>query len=111
MFTDTFGGILCVAFSPQGDLLAAGTMTGEIRLWDATSGIPLQTFQGHTDWVRSVAFSPDGKTLASGSEDQTVRLWESEQWEVRSTSCKATASQVYSVAFSPRWGDPCQRER
>src|SRR5205823_4604732 len=76
VFTDTFGSILCVAFSPQGDLLAAGTATGEIRLWHATSGLLLQTFRGHTDWVYSVTFSPNGMTLASSSLDRTVRLWE-----------------------------------
>ena len=76
VFTDTFGGIFCVAFSPHGDLLVAGTSTGEIRMWHAASGLSVQTFRGHTDWVFSVAFSSDGKTLASGSDDQTVRLWE-----------------------------------
>ncbi len=76
VFTDTFGSILAVALSSEGDLLAAGTATGEIRLWHAASGRPLQTIRGHTDWVRSVAFSPNGKTLASGSDDGIVRLWE-----------------------------------
>ncbi len=100
VFTDTFGSILSVALSPHGDLLTAGTMTGEIRLWHAASGRPLQTFQGHTDWVPSVAFSPDGKLLASGSEDHAVRLW-----DVSSGQCLKTlygsASAVLSVAFSP----------
>ncbi len=100
VFTDLFGSIRCVAFSPHGDLLAAGTSTGEIRLWHAASGLPLQTVQGHTDRVLSVAFSPDGSTLASGSFDQTVRLW-----EVSSGQCLKTLqghdNRVESVAFSP----------
>ncbi len=99
VFTDTFGGILSVAFSPDGDLLAAGTATGEIRLWHATSGTSLQTVQRHTDWVRSVAFSPDGSTLASGSDDLTFL------WEVSSGTCLNTlqghTGVVWSVAFSP----------
>src|SRR6266487_946788 len=100
MFTDTFGSILSVALSPHGELLAAGTATGEIRLWHAASGLLLQTLREHTDWVRSVVFSPDGKTLASSSFDQTVRLW-----EVSSSQClnilQGHASMVRSVAFSP----------
>ncbi len=100
VFTDTFGSILSVALSPQGDLLAAGTVTGEIRLWHAISGLPLQTLRGHSDWVKSVAFSPDGKTLASASEDWTVRLW-----EVSSGKCltilRGHINAVLSVAFSP----------
>jgi WD40 repeat protein len=99
VFTDTFGGILCVAWSREGGLLAAGTVTGEIRLWSA-SGLPLQTIQGHTDWVYSVAFSPDGKTLVSGGDDQVVCLW-----EVSSGKClnmfHGHTRGVYSVAFSP----------
>jgi len=100
VFTDTFGSILCVAFSPRGDLLAAGTTIGEIRVWHATSGLPLHTFRGHTNWVHSVAFSPDGKTLASSSDDRMVRLW-----EVSSGQCLNTlqghTQEVRSVAFSP----------
>jgi hypothetical protein len=100
VFTDTFGNILSVAFSSRGDLLAAGTATGEIRLWHAATGLSLQTFRGHTDWIRSVAFSPDGKTLVSGSYDQTVRLWEVESgWCLNTLHGHAKA--VRSVAFSP----------
>lgn len=76
IFTDTFGSILCVAFNPAGDLLAAGVADGEIRLWQAASGTSLQTYQGHTAGIRSITFSPDGKMLISGSEDHTVRCWD-----------------------------------
>jgi WD40 repeat protein len=102
VFADTFGNILSVAASPQteADLLAAGTSMGEIRLWQASSGLPLQTLRGHADWVWSIAFSADGKTLMSGSSDQTVRLW-----EVSSGKClrvlHANATVVRAVAFGP----------
>jgi Tol biopolymer transport system component len=100
VFTDTFGSILSVAFSHDGDLLAAGTFTGEVKVWHAASALPLHTFRGHTDVVRSVAFSPDGKTLASGSADRTVHLW-----EVSSGRClkilQVQNSTVLTVAFSP----------
>jgi WD40 repeat protein len=99
VFTDTFGSILSVAFSPHDDLLAAGTATGEIRFW-RVNGLLLSTIQGHTDWVRSVVFSPDGKILASGSGDRTVRLW-----EVNSGKCltilQGHTDAAYAVAFSP----------
>ncbi len=100
VFTDTFGSILSVTLSPHGDLLAAGTMMGEIRLWHTASGRPLQTFQGHTDWVASVAFSPDGKLLASGSEDHAVRLWDVSNGQCLKT-LYSSANAVLSVAFSP----------
>jgi WD40 repeat protein len=100
VFTETFGSIFSVAFSPSGDLLAAGTGNGEIRLWHIPSSTPYLTFTGHTDWVRSVAFSPDGQTLASASADLTIRLW-----EVRTGQCLKIlyghTDWVRSVAFSP----------
>jgi len=100
VFTQNFGGILSTTFSPDGELLAAGTTNNEIRIWQVHLGTLLLTCQGHTDWVRSVAFSPDGRTLASGSDDQMVRLW-----EVSTGSCTMTlqghTNLVRSVAFSP----------
>jgi WD40 repeat protein len=67
--------VLSVAFSPDGQALASGSLDNTIRLWDAASGALLRTLKGHTYTVRSVAFSPDGRALASGSWDGTVRLW------------------------------------
>src|SRR5258706_4082342 len=76
VFTDTFSSIQCLAVSPNGALLAAGTTTDEVRFWRADDATSLFTCRGHTDGIRSVAFSPDSTLLASGSEDQTVRLWD-----------------------------------
>lgn len=65
-----------IAFSPNGELLAAGTWrTYDVRLWRARTGAPVQTYQGHGGYILTVAFSPDGKLLASGDADTTVRLW------------------------------------
>src|SRR5579885_3638991 len=100
VFIDTFGSILSVAFSPNGELLAAGVANGEIRLWQAESGTPWRTFQGHKDWLRSVAFSPDGSIIVSGGEDYTVRLW-----DVNSGQCLKTLREhtgwVRSIVFRP----------
>ncbi len=100
IFTQTFGSIHSVAFSPKGKLLAAGTVNGEIRLWQAFSGTPLLTFQGHTDRVWSVAFSPDENILASGSADQTIRLWEVSTGRCLNT-LQGQTNWVWCVAFSP----------
>ena len=100
IFTDTFGSILALDLSANGELLAAGTANGEVRLWRASTSEPLGICQGHTDWVRSVEFSPDGHTLISGGDDQVLRLW-----DIKTMQCLKTfyghTNRIRSVAFSP----------
>src|SRR5437016_5862835 len=67
---------LAVAYSPDGNLLAAGAADGSVRLFDPANGRPLATLAGHGDAVAALAFSPDGSRLASASYDKTVRVWD-----------------------------------
>lgn len=102
-FTDMFGNVLSVAFSPypyDSTVIAAGTGTGDIRLWRASDGMPLATYSGHSDWVWGLAYSPDGKMLASGSSDQTIRLWDTSNGK-HLFVLRGHEHRVRSVAFSP----------
>ncbi len=75
-FTDTFGAVTALSFSTDGQRLAAGLATGELRLWQARDGQALGVLEGHTNYVFSVCFSPDDQTLISGSDDQLIQLWD-----------------------------------
>ncbi len=65
---------------PTADLLAMASHEGNIHVWHAATGKPLQRLKGPANGVWTVAFSPDGPTLAAGSLDQSVRLWNVATW-------------------------------
>lgn len=76
VFSQTFGSITSVDFSPDGRLVAAGIANGDIRVWEVNVQLPHINFSEHSDLVWAVAFSPSGRILASGSQDQSIRLWD-----------------------------------
>jgi len=97
------GGVLAVAFSPDGQLLASSGKDKTVRLWDPATGENRRTLTGHTASVEDVAFSPDGRLLASCGYDKTVRLWDPATGENLRTLTGYTYM-VRGVAFSPRGG-------
>jgi WD40 repeat protein len=100
VFTETFGSIHSLAFSPDANSLACGDFNGDIRLWDARTHQLQSILKGHTHWVQAVTFSPDRHLLASGSFDCTVKLWDLDTGICLKTLTDHTQG-VYSVAFSP----------
>jgi WD40 repeat protein len=90
----------CIAFSPDGTLLATASADRTVKLWKTMSGSAKGTLQGHSGEVRVVAFSPDNKTIASGSDDGTLKLWDVATCQ-ELISLDAQRGGVRSLAFSP----------
>ena len=100
LFTGHTYGVSSVSFSPDGKILAGGTLNGPIRLWNVDTGTHIRTLtrRGASN-VRSVSFSPDGETLAGGSSKE-IYLWDVNTGTHIQTLAGHT-DPVESVSFSP----------
>ncbi|MEM7127833.1 MAG: BTAD domain-containing putative transcriptional regulator [Chloroflexota bacterium] len=68
--------VIHLDFSPDGSLLASGSIDTTVSLWEVETLERLHHLKGHQDYVNAVSFTPDGQYLVSASSDSTVRLWD-----------------------------------
>ena len=97
----TTGYILVLAFTPDGQTLAACNMEeARIDLFDVAHPQSPPQSLSHKGRPEGIAISPDGQMLASGGFDQTIRLWNlATRQELRRLHGHRGA--IYCVAFSP----------
>jgi WD40 repeat protein/tRNA A-37 threonylcarbamoyl transferase component Bud32 len=104
-------GVACLAFSPDGGLLAAGGSDRGVRAWETATGREALALPGHTGPVSFLAFSPDGRTILSASgtvvDPTRARLGggEARLWRV-SDGAEVWLSQGWceGLAFTPDGG-------
>lgn len=88
------GAAYCLAWSPDGRELAAGTRAGEVQVWDAAGKrrITLENPTGSA--VLCLSWSPEGGTIAAGEVEGAIRLWDRQTGRLRATL----------AGGSPGWG-------
>jgi WD40 repeat protein len=94
------GGVISMAFAPDGRQCLLGEEFDTLVLVDPETGKELGSLVGHGGGVSSVGFSPDGKQALSGGWDRTVRLWDVEAR--KQLECfRGHEAEVTGVAFAP----------
>jgi WD40 repeat protein/DNA-binding SARP family transcriptional activator len=101
VFSQVLGGVLAVAFSPDGQFLATGDSKGQgqVKVWRVSNGQIVLSFPDVSN-VYAIAWSPDGQLLASGGGDNTIKIW-----DIRTGQCWKTltghTNWVWSLAWNP----------
>jgi WD40 repeat protein len=79
------GPVTAIQFSPSGKTILTASMDRSIKVWDASNGRLVRSFNQHTEAVHTLAFRPitngaphTTPTAASAGDDRTVRIWQPE---------------------------------
>ena len=93
-----------LAFSPDGALLAAGTLS-HIHLWKVDTAnelfpISIGNRRDSAELLKLLVFSPDGKVLVSGFDTGTIQLWDVKTGE-KIAALDGHTKGVNTLAFSP----------
>lgn len=99
-FQDTRGvDFTFLAFSYDGNYLAAGDRNGLVRLWNLNTH-EMTALAGHKARVNNICFNKGGTQLATGSWDKTVRIWNMKKLADPAIVLKDHHDWVWSIKFS-----------
>jgi WD40 repeat protein/Tfp pilus assembly protein PilF len=90
----------CMAISPDGQRLIAGSANGGVHVWERTTGEEAEPLPRHRGIVTGVAVAPQGQRGASTSVDQTARLWDTTTGQPVGEPLPHSG-RVYFLRFSP----------
>ena len=68
--------VLCLAVSKDGRWIAAGTVKGEVYVWDADTHEQIWSHKEDSEDINAVDFSPDSTRLVFGSDNTKAIIWD-----------------------------------
>ena len=68
--------VMMAAFAAEDGRVVTASSDQTAKLWNAVTGVELQSFNQHTGPLYCLAVSDDGRTLVSGAQDNTLRVWD-----------------------------------
>jgi len=72
-----------LAWSPDGTRLAAGSVSGQVAIYDVAAGKALHVLEkAHEDGCDAVAWRPDSNALATAGRDGKWKLWDAVEGKV-----------------------------
>ncbi len=90
--------IRSVAFSPDGQWLAAGDQKGVLRVWRMSDQKLVHSIRAHDARLLQLAFSPDSQTLATTSYSGEVILWQIAEGK-KLKSIKMCSREIEQIVF------------
>ncbi|WP_212994689.1 NB-ARC domain-containing protein [Actinoplanes auranticolor] len=93
--------LTCSAIHPNGSQLAAGTRSGEVQIWDVSTGRMVRRLLRHSEAVLDCAIRADGTLLSRDSED--VRVWDLDAPAAVSGTEPGRPAETLVVATDSSW--------
>lgn len=94
------GPFYALAYSPNGRLLASGSGSGRVRIWNAMDLTPYGDVLDLGLFLHTVAFDPSGSILAIGMGSGTIQLWDLSAGVQKPKPLQGHGAGVTSLAFS-----------